>query len=159
MAKKLTSSILNKINSKYEERKKIYILNGEYEVQIHKYFKDALIDKVAIQYIKFLQELKTKKNIDDEIIKDTIVLLDTLILREFTDLPIPKKNNVSSLIKVTHDLLNSGVYVEVMNQISDTEIKQVHQKLEAYSEQIGQSFGEIAVRSAIEKSKEESAMA
>lgn len=155
MAKKLTAAELNKLSSKFNELKKVFILDGQYEVSIHTNFRESLIENVVMNYIEILEELKKSENVTNETVKNTVVLLDTLILREFTDLPIPKKNDIPNLIKFTHNLLDNGILVEVYNHIPKDQIEKVKTKLEQVSKGMGKATAELAIQAALQEAKAE----
>jgi hypothetical protein len=155
MAKKLTVAELNKLSSKFNERKKIYILDGQYEVNVNTEFRESAIENVAISYIGILEQVKSQPNASNETIKDTVALLNTLILREFTDLPIPKKNDILNLIKFTHNLLDNGIMVEVYNSIPKEQILRIQTKLEQVSKSVGEMLGELAIKTSLEETKED----
>jgi|GEM_PF-3068428 len=153
MTKKLTAAELNKLSSKFNELKKVHILDGQYEVSIYTSFRESLIENVVMTYIGLLEDLKKSENVTNETIKNTVVLLDTLILREFTDLPIPKKNDIPNLIKFTHNLLDNGILVEVYNHIPKDQIEKVKAKLEQVSKGIGEATAELAIQAALQEAK------
>ncbi|KAA9007389.1 hypothetical protein F4V43_02560 [Paenibacillus spiritus] len=155
MAKKLTAAELNKLGAKYNEFKTVTI--GEYEIRLQKLFQETKIESIVLEYLSYLQLLKEQPEVDLDLTKDTLSILHTLVLREFTDIPVPKKNKktkplsyLGSLIKVTHILIDEGIYVELLNNISDEEIAKVEAKLNATAKTAGQLLGELAIKNAIE---------
>lgn len=150
MTKKLTTASLNKLDSKFNEKKKIYILDGEYEVDININFRPSDIDELVMTYISALEELKSLTNVDDIQIKDTLSLLPVLILRSFTNLPIPKKNaDIASLIIISKTLYDNQFIEEVYPHFPEDQIKKVNEKINSFGKNIGNVLGELAVQSAI----------
>lgn len=149
MAKKLTASELNKLSSKFNEKTTIHILDGEFEVSINTNFRDSDIDNIVLNYLTVLQEIQRKEQITDELLKDTVSLLNTFVLREFTDLPIPKKNDIDSLIRVTKNLLDNGITNEVLSHIPRTQIIRVENRIKEAQKGIGKVMGELALVSTV----------
>lgn len=87
---RLTATELNKLGSGLEEKQTIQVL-GKYDVTIHTRLRTTGIQRVLSVYLELLQGLKAANKLDDEMIAGTLNILYTLILREFTDLPLPKK--------------------------------------------------------------------
>lgn len=145
MAKKLTAAELNKLSSKFNDKTVIRILDGEFEVSINNTFRDSDIDNVVLNYLTVLQEVQRKEQITDELIKDTVSLLNTFVLREFTDLPIPKKNDITSLIRVTKNLLDNGITNEVLSHIPPAQLARVENRIKEAQKGIGKVMGELAL--------------
>ncbi|MMZ67798.1 hypothetical protein D1872_304210 [compost metagenome] len=61
------------------------------------------------------------------------------MLREFTDLPIPNKNDFQTLVKAYENLLNTNIFVEVANKLPEIQVK----KLEKRFKEIADNFAEI----------------
>lgn len=152
MAKKLTLTELNKLSKKFNEKKKIYILNNEYEVNIDVNFRPSDIDDLVLVYVAALEELKSLNKTDDIQIKDTVSLLPTLILRSFTNLPIPKENtDIASLIIISKNLYNEGIIEEVYSHFLDSEIKKVNDKINAFGKNIGVANAELAIQTVLQE--------
>lgn len=149
MAKKLTASELNKLSAKFNNKTTIRILDGEFEVAINDVFRDTDIDNVVLNYLTVLQEVNRKEQITDELLKDTVSLLNTFVLREFTDLPIPKKNDIASLIKVTKNLMDNGITNEVLNHFPIEQLAKVEIKLKQAQKGIGKVMGDLALTSTV----------
>ncbi|KAF6626942.1 hypothetical protein H6F38_23070 [Paenibacillus sp. EKM208P] len=134
MTKKLTASELNKLNNKFNEKKAISILNGQFEVTIFQQFKDTSINNI------FTGLIEVVKGIDDKQLTELMFsqiaeqIGLTLMLREFTDLPIPNKNDFQTLIKVYENLLNANIFVEVMNELPESQIRKVEKRFEEIQE-------------------------
>lgn len=157
MTKKLTTAELNKLSLKFNERKKVSICNDEYEVTIHTNFRETKIDSVVMEYLSYIQNLKSVQELDYNLIKDTFSLLFTLVLREFTDLPIPKSKeikNISNLIKVTHNLMDLGIFHETLNHIPEDQIAKVKDRLDAIGNESGKAMGELAVKMAVNEERD-----
>ncbi|MNC37176.1 hypothetical protein D3C75_857320 [compost metagenome] len=157
MVKKLTTIELNKLSSKFNKQKKVSICNNEYEVTIYTNFRETKIDRVIMEYLSYIQNLKTVQELDYNLIKDTLSLLLTLVLREFTDLPIPKSKeikNISNLIKVTHNLLDLGIFHETLNHIPEEQIAKVKERLDLVGNEGGKAMGELAVKMAVNEDRD-----
>lgn len=157
-AKKLTLSNLNKLASQFNEKRKITILvNGEeFEVMIHNKFRETAVRKVCVDYIKILYELKQLNNLDDEAILNATYLLNTLVLKEFTNLPIPdvvNKGNVTvedleKLIKVTENLVDLGIIEYLLGENSPfgkENIELLNRVANQVSANVGKTISELGL--------------
>ncbi|MDP9698884.1 hypothetical protein J2T16_001781 [Paenibacillus intestini] len=143
--KKLTATALNTLDAKNNKRKKIYVTDQRYEVQIHTFFRKSLIDNVNTNYLSIIDQLRQKTDVTDQLIKDTVGLYNTLLLKEFTDLPIPKKLDVEKLIKVTNMLLDNGIMEEVLTQFPEQELKKLEEQFRALQERMAAMVSELAI--------------
>ncbi|MCM3289908.1 MULTISPECIES: hypothetical protein [Paenibacillus] len=153
MAKKLTVTGLKKAESKFNERKKIMVHDNEYEVTIHTVFRESLIEKTVFAYLTLLHDLKSRSEVDDELIRGTLALLYTLILREFSNLPIPKENQIEELVTVSKSLLDTGIMKEVFDAYPKEELAKIDKKLTDVSNNMGSMIGEMAISSTLQDSK------
>lgn len=154
---KLTTAKINKINKELDQKRKIYILQDHDEVNISVIFKDTTVDKLILDYLSVLETVSKSSELTDDMIRGTIGVLNLLILREFSDVPmIPKTtNDIQKLIDVTYVLYNTGILEAVMDQFDPEQIKKVHEKLEKVSKRAGELLGEMAVRTTLNDSKNE----
>ncbi|MGM1044886.1 MAG: hypothetical protein ACQEXX_01930 [Bacillota bacterium] len=149
MSKKLSTATINKLNKELAKKKKIYIL-GEHEVTIDLVFMESKIDKVIFDYLSLFEEASKGNAIDEDFIRGTGAILHTLILREFSDVPmIPKERNLKKIIKVTEVLYNTGIMEEVISSFATDEVKKVYNKLDQNSKRVGQILGEFAISSTL----------
>lgn len=98
---KLTMAKLNTIDNRKNQRKTIYVTPEKYEVIIHTYFRESLMEDVVTEYIALVDELRSRTEIDDNLIRDTLSLFNILVMKTFTDLPFPKKMNIDSLTAIS----------------------------------------------------------
>ncbi|WP_068620015.1 hypothetical protein [Paenibacillus tuaregi] len=154
-AKKLTAAGLNKLSSKLNSRTKISVLNDKYEVEVHTHFRESLIDNVVIDYIQLLQDLKATVEPETELVKDTVVLLNVLILREFTNLPIPRKARPTDLIKLANNLLDLGIMGEVFPYFQPEQMRKIEEKMKLTSKNISSVMGELALAQSVSNTSED----
>lgn len=88
---KLTLAKLNTVDNENNKRKTVYVTPKKYEVNIHTFFRESLMDDVVTEYIALVEELRSKTEIDDVLIRGTLSLFNVLMMKKFTDLPFPKK--------------------------------------------------------------------
>ncbi|MNH66530.1 hypothetical protein D3C73_185630 [compost metagenome] len=149
MSKKLTSATINKLNKELDKKKTIYIL-GEYEVNINLVFNESKIDKVVFDYLSMFEEVNKNNEFDEEFIRGTLAILNTFILREFSDVPmIPSDRNVQKLIQVSKALYNTGIMEEVMVAFDQEQLNKVFEKLQTGSKRVGELMGEYAIKDAL----------
>lgn len=147
MSKRLTASALNKLDTKLNTQKAIHILGDQFEVRINTFFRESQIQNIVTTYLSLLQDLKSQTEIDDLLIQGTIGLLNTLTLREFTDLPIPKSNSIVDLIKVSKTLLDTGIMKETFEAFDQEQVSKIEDKIKSVNSEVGKIVGELSIAS------------
>lgn len=146
---KLTASAINNA-AKYKDKKKTVYVLGDKEVVIDIAFKESKIDKVIFDYLYMFEEASRGNQIDEEFIRGTGAILQTLILREFSNVPvIPKDRNITKIIEVAQVLYDTGILEEVISSFDESELNKVYDKLARYSNRLGKLIGEYAVSSSL----------
>ncbi|MFS0855144.1 hypothetical protein [Paenibacillus taichungensis] len=144
---KLTLAKLNAIDSKNNQRKTIYVTPDNHEVNVHTYFRESLMEDVVTEYIAIVDELRSRTEIDDILIKSTLSLFNTLVMKKFTDLPFPKKLDLESLVKYSRVLLDNKITTEVINSFPKEELDKLEQRFKAAQQQAAKVIAEMAVAS------------
>jgi len=144
---KLTLAKLNAIDSKNNQRKTIYVTPDNHEVNVHTYFRESLMEDVVTEYISIVDELRSRTEIDDILIKSTLSLFNTLVMKKFTDLPFPKKLDLESLVKYSRVLLDNDITTEVINSFPKEELDKLEQRFKAAQQQAAKVIAEMAVAS------------
>lgn len=138
--KKLTLNKIQQLDNKFNEQKKVILL-GEYECLIDKEFRKSKIQKMIIDYFNIIQELEKLKIEADHIVK-SVGILNTLIVKYFTDLPIPDSENVSQLLQITDRLLDLGILEELFNEngFEQSQLDLISQELDKSSDNLSKLF-------------------
>ncbi|MGV2886813.1 hypothetical protein [Paenibacillus taichungensis] len=144
---KLTLAKLNAIDSKNNQRKTIYVTPDNHEVNVHTYFRESLMEDVVTEYIAIVDELRSRTEIDDILIKSTLSLFNTLVMKKFTDLPFPKKLDLESLVKYSRVFLDNGITTEVINSFPKEELKKLEDRFKVAQQQAAKVIAEMAVAS------------
>ncbi|KZE65168.1 hypothetical protein AV545_04390 [Paenibacillus jamilae] len=139
MSKKLTATELNKLSKELEQTQTYPILDGQFEVTVKQNFKESSINNIFTGLIEVVQGIEKSQLTELTFSQIASQIGSTLMLREFTDLPIPNKNDFQTLIKVYENLLNTNIFVEVANKLPEVEVK----KLEKRFKEIADNFAEI----------------
>lgn len=139
MPKKLTVAELNKLTKEINETKTYPILDGQFDVTINQHFKDTSINNIFTGLIEVVKGIEASELTELAFSQIAEQVGLTLMLREFTDLPIPNKNDFQTLIKVYENLLNTNIFVEVMNKLPEDQIKKVEKRFK----EIESRFDEI----------------
>jgi hypothetical protein len=155
-SKKLTLSNISKLNSELNERKVIRVC-GDYEVQIDIKFRRTKIQKVILDYFTILQDLKKRENINDETIVHTTSLLYALIIRYFSDIPLPDIDDVEKLIQVSNSLLDLGIMEELFgeNGFPKDQVELLTKEIDKAANGIGNILGELSLQSVLSEGVEE----
>ncbi|MBE7897185.1 hypothetical protein G7L40_00475 [Paenibacillus polymyxa] len=128
MAKKLTATDLNKLSKGINETRTYPILDGQFDVIINQHFKDTSINNIFTGLVEVVKGIEASELTELTFSRIAQQIGMTLMLREFTDLPIPNKNDFQTLIKVYENLLNTNIYVEVMNKLPEDQIRKVEKR-------------------------------
>ena len=92
----------------------------EYKVNISLTFKESKIDKVIFDYLNLFEEASRSGSINEDFIRGTGAILQTLILREFSDVPmIPKQRDLGKLIQVANVLYDTGIMEIVLSEFDE----------------------------------------
>lgn len=149
MSKKLTASSLNKLNSSLNQQKTITVC-GDYEIQIDTIFRESKIQKLLIDYLTILQNLRKLDNVTDKTIINSISLVNTLIIRYFSNAPIPDIDNLVKLIQVSDALLDLGIMKSCFEHFPQSEIEKVKDALDRVSKESGRLMGEMAAKMSLD---------
>jgi len=154
---KLTLAKLNGVDSKQNGRKTIYVTEEKYEINVHTHFRESLMEDVVTEYMSLVDEVRSNTELDDILIRGTLSLFHTLMLRKFTDIPFPKKMNLDSLIKHSRVLLDNGITKEVMDSFPQTEIEKLEARFKAAQQQAAKVIAEMAIASVAQAKEIENA--
>ncbi|TPG68710.1 hypothetical protein EEL31_09350 [Brevibacillus laterosporus] len=132
MAKRMTLNDINKEHKKLSGQKVIHILNGQYEVKIDECIRDSKLSVMLADVGQLLAPLASDSDITPEDLALAAQLSNVLFLRSFTDLPIPKENDLSTLTQVYIKLVDTGILKEVTEKFDEKEIQKVQVKVAQY---------------------------
>ncbi|WP_339304594.1 hypothetical protein NST33_18615 [Paenibacillus sp. FSL L8-0435] len=144
---KLTLAKLNAVDSKNNQRKTIYVTSENYEVNVHTYFRESLMEDVVTEYIALVEELRSQTDLDDVLIRGTLSLFNVLVMKKFTDLPFPKNMGLGSLIEISRKFMDNGITNEVINSFPKEELDKLEQRFKAAQQQAAKVIAEMAVAS------------
>lgn len=144
---KLTLAKLNTVDSKKNQRKRIYVTSEKYEVNVHTYFRESLMEEVVAEYMALVEELRSQSEFDDVLIRRTLSLFNVLAMKKFTDLPFPKKLNLPSLIGISKQFLDNGITTEVINSFPKEELSKLEDRFKAAQQHAAKVIAEMAVAS------------
>lgn len=142
---KLTLAKLNTVDSKNNQRKAIYVTPEHYEVNVHTYFRESLMEDVVTEYIALVEELRTQTELDDVMIRGTLSLFNVLVMKKFTDLPFPKKMDLGSLINISRKFMDNGITNEVINSFPKDELDKLEQRFKVAQQNAAKVIAEMAV--------------
>ncbi|WP_336764963.1 hypothetical protein [Paenibacillus sp. USHLN196] len=135
MANKITLEALKQNQTKTKEFDVTDVSGNEYTVQMDTIFLDSKIERIVVDYGTYLTQLQSEIEIDDEVIRMTSRFIDVLVMREFTDIPIPKKVTVLELIGLCITLEDSGIISELKKHVDKKEEKKIHNRFRDFEKQ------------------------
>ena len=143
--KKINEASINKGFGKFNEKvteRVTDIFGEEYEVEISKYLKKSYTQKIMIDYMEIIEELKDMEGIDN--LKDSIIL-PTLMIKYFTNVVIPDEGE--KLLIMADKLIELELFSEILNLLPEDELL----KMNKVAEQFGKSVEKLVE----EKEKEQ----
>ncbi|GAB6989351.1 hypothetical protein [Paenibacillus pini] len=140
--KKLTLIDLNRFEKELDKTKKISILDNKYEVNIHTTFKDSDIEDLLHDFRTIIEKLSNTQNVE---LRNVYSIYLTLILRQFTDIPITEENEIVELIRISKVLKNKGITNEVFNEIPQDQLDYLTQKVKKSSDALNQLLKDTEV--------------
>jgi hypothetical protein len=166
--KKLTFAEYDKLDKQFSERKQITLAvnnNGqvtEYKHTLASKFKTTEIHKLAIDYLALLQELRKEENVTAETFLNAGSLLNALIVKYFSDVPIPSVDSLHSVIRVSNVLVNLGIMDQLFdggpNSFDKNEIEKISKEIEKLSKPIGQNMAEMLLKQSLTETGEPDAV-
>ncbi|MED1665782.1 hypothetical protein [Brevibacillus laterosporus] len=158
MAKRITLNDLNKEHKKISGQKVIHILNGQYKVKIDEHIRESKLFDMLSDIGQLLSPLASDNSVTPEDLALATQLSNVLFLRSFTDLPIPKENDLSTLTKVYIALFDTGILEEVTEKFNEKDMQKVKEKVVQYfknapqvENMIGQIYSSMLQDDEIEK--------
>jgi hypothetical protein len=145
-SKKLTLGVIEKADAEFHEQKTIRVL-GQYEVRIFTKWRKTRIRDVLSRFFTILRELPGKEQVTEETIAGSVSLLHTLVLSEFTTIPVPPAADMDELIRLSDALIDTGIMEQVFAELPSDQIQVLTDELNKASKQIGELLGEAAVSS------------
>ncbi|OPH47568.1 hypothetical protein BC351_10265 [Paenibacillus ferrarius] len=132
MAKKLTLTAMKKDHTKiFNEKTKITLSNGDY-LHIYKEFKTTSIQKLVVDYMEIIEELK-KRQIGFKTFKDMTFVYYMLLLKHFTDLNnIP--TDIEKMIIICEELINLDLLEQIMQAFPEDQLKKIKKLLDKANE-------------------------
>ncbi|QDX94756.1 hypothetical protein EEL30_22195 [Brevibacillus laterosporus] len=132
MAKRMTLNDLNKEHKKISGQKVIHILNGQYEVKIDEHIRNSKLIDMLSDISQLISTFSSDKNFTPEDLQSIIQLGHVFFLRHFTDFPIPKENDLSTLTQVFIELYDTEMLDEIEKKFDSKEFRKVEEKLAEY---------------------------
>lgn len=136
MTKKLNNQNINKSNTKFNEKLTIQVKDrfGEiYDVEIYKHFKKMDVQKLVVEYSIHKEELPSIVS-DLELIKNSTFLFPALLVKFFTNVPIP--DDLVELISTIEVLVNLEVLDQIIGALPQEEIERVNELIKKMTDNL-----------------------
>jgi len=146
--KKLNESSLNKSFTKFNEKSTEKVtdrFSETYEIEVSKYLKKTDTQKIMIDYMTIIDELKDTENIDN--LKDTIII-PMIMIKYFTNITVP--NEGEKLLVMADKLIELELFVEIMSLLPENELLKITEVAEQFSESIKKMVAEKEVNDAVD---------
>lgn len=159
-AQSITSDFLDEIVSEFESKKTIKVdtPKGKVDVQIYKYFSEDKINKLITDLTDLMTPLLGSDDINVDDLASPIGFMPVLILREFTDLPIPEENDLTLISAVSEKLVKTGIARQTFDQMNQHELKKLGKIVsEGFKNmpKFQRAYQELFVKYNLQQSKEE----
>jgi hypothetical protein len=151
MAKKPTLSNLSKEASKLNAKRKVEI--GGFEFIINEHFQPLQLQKLLIDYLSIINELKTngsKMDASDTMIYLTYVMYG-LTLKYFSNIPYGECGH-EVLVATVHNLINLDIFEELWNSYDANELQKLNAAVERMSKNLPQAqemIGELLFKAQV----------
>jgi len=132
--KKINEASINKGFGKFNEKvteRVTDIFGEEYEVEISKHLKKSYTQKIMIDYMEIIEELKDMEGIDN--FKDTIIL-PTLMIKYFTNVVIPDEGE--KLLVMADKLIELELFSEILNLLPEDELLKMNKVVEQFGKSV-----------------------
>lgn len=125
---KVTSEFLVQLDQELLQTKTIQIntIKGKADVEINLYFDEQKINKITNDLMELVTPLLSSEEITVDDLVSPITLLPALILREFSDLPLPSENNLALIAAVNESLDKQGIARQVFEKFNQNEVKKLN---------------------------------
>lgn len=159
--KKLTLTNINKLASKFNEKRKVYLdVNGEsFEVLVNVTFRRSEVERSCLEFLEIFSKSLQLEGIDEtELMKNIENFLQVYILKNFTNIPIPKDiDNISKLITLTNNLYDLGIlrefFIDNVGLIGEANFKLISETFNKIAQNIGKTLSDKVLLSELEKNR------
>jgi hypothetical protein len=144
--KKLTSSVVQKMEAKLNETRKFTILGGEFEHNIFVKLRKTDVQDLIIEYYDALSEMSQKEGLTTKVVIDGSSLLNILMIKYFTDVPV-EAVGIEALIKLSNAYNNLGIFDEIfgneaneVNGFTKEQVNYVMERIKKAADAINQQY-------------------
>lgn len=122
---------MHKLAKKLNKLKDIPLLNGKYVIQLHETFLETQIQKFLLDFQEAALILKADQvSLAD--MRNGLLLYQMLLVKHFTNsgldhLLMNKKDDVAKLLSIAEDLINIGVFKEIIEHFPQAELDKIDQ--------------------------------
>lgn len=164
---KLTLAEYDRLDKQFSERKQVtlkVIHDGQEKLYTHEIavkFKPTEIQKLTIDYLSILEELRANDTVTKETLYNANSLLNALIVKYFSDVPVPPLDNLQSVVRVSETLYNIGIMQQLFDDetgFPKEETDKLSKELDKNAKVIGQRVGELMYQQSLNESGEDSAV-
>ena len=145
--KKINEASLNKGFNKFNEKtlEKVTDRFGEiYEIEIVKYLKKTDTQKIIVDYMAIVDELKDVTGIDN--LKDSIII-PMLMIKYFTNITIPDEGD--KLLVMADKLIELELFDAIMSLLPEKEILKMTDVADQFNESVKKLVAEKEVKGVI----------
>jgi len=146
--KKLNEASLNKGFNKFNEKVTERVADRfgeEYEVEVSKYLKKTDTQRIMIDYMEIIDELKDMEGIDT--LKDTIIL-PMLMIKKFTNISIP--DEAEKLLAMADKLAELELFGQIMNLLPEDELLKMSGVVDEFKKSVEQMVEEKELAKALD---------
>ncbi len=144
----LTLVNLAKLDKENDDIQTVQLANGKFTIDINRKFRLTQIQKLIIDLQEAIETMRNEE-IDMEDIANMMLIYQMLIIKYFSNLPIKhldlsKKLDIAKIIAVAKQLLDSGIFAEIIDSFDLAELEKVS-KMIAESNKFSQQLGEMMI--------------
>ncbi|OPH61714.1 hypothetical protein BC351_00280 [Paenibacillus ferrarius] len=127
--KQLNLAAINNLHKEYEKQTEYQF--GEYAIKIDDKFQTSKMDKLLQEYGEHYRTIHSSTDSPQEMDNaKSSSLMFMLVIKHFTDLPLPEKLTLEELLNAFSKIVNIGLFEMIINNISEENMNWVREKLE-----------------------------
>lgn len=151
-AKKLNEASLNKGFNKFNEKVLERVtdrFSETYEIEVVKYLKKTDTQKIMIDYMSIIDELKDMQGVDN--LRDSIII-PMLLIKYFTNISVPDEGE--KLLSMADKLVELELFDVIMNLLPEKELLKMTEVADQFNESVKKMVSEKESKEVVEDIKE-----
>lgn len=139
---------------KNQNKTRTITVRGDHDLKIEEIFLESKIDSLIADYLEMFEQASLHKEMTQDLIEGSSMLVFALIIREFTDIGvIPQGSNIQEIYpvaKAIYDLgkvskESQGLMAEIIDAFDKSQIERVFDKLSQMTDKVHEQVTRLAI--------------